>query len=178
MKKPMILFVLLLITVPAAVAEPVGFGACGGILLPVAQEDQESGFGFGLKVRANLPGPLVLEPNLNFGGFGDAEIVGVGKRDGASLTHYGIDVTCGGQMAVTGFKPYAFLGGAVYNTSRDGDETTNKMGWSFGGGVAAGITPKLDIDLRGRFNIASAEGSASRKSFALTVGVNVYPGKL
>lgn len=177
MKIPLIVAILVLALTTAAAADKVGFGVYGGGLFPVAQDDQEAGFVLGLKVRANLPGPFVLEPNLNFGDFGDADIEAAGQRTGSSLTHYGIDITAGGKMASVGLKPYLFLGGAIYNSERDGEETTNKSGWSFGAGLAAGITPVIDIDLRGRMNIVSSEGSASKKSMSITVGVVYYIGR-
>lgn len=170
-----IIIVLLLPAVPA-LAEPVGFGVSGGALVPVSQEDQSTGSIFGLKIRANLPGPFVAEPNIQFGSFGNADITGIGSRDGASLNSYGIDIILGDAIARVGFKPYFLLGGAVYNTKRDGDETTNRSGWSFGAGAALGIRQDLDIDFRGRLNIVSWEGSSSKKSFEVTVGASYYVG--
>ncbi len=177
MRTLMTIVLLIVATTGAALsAEPFGIGVSGGALIPVAQEDQGTGSLFGLKFRIDLSGLFALEPNLNFGSFGDAEIEGVGSRDGSSLKHYGVDITFGNRIATEGFKPYLFLGGGIYNTKRDGDDTTNKSGWSFGGGLALGLRPQFDIDIRGRFNIAGAEGSASKKSFGITIGVTYYAG--
>jgi hypothetical protein len=159
-----------------ATAGPVGLGVSGGVLTPAGQDDQAAGSVFGFKVRTRLSDLFTLEPNINIGSFGDAEIEGVGERDGSSLDHYGVDITFGYTMAKTGLKPYAFIGGGVYNTKRDGDETTNKSGWSFGVGLAVGIRPELDFDIRGRFNIVSSEGSSSRKSGGITAGITYYVG--
>ena len=82
----------------------------------------------------------------------------------------------GNRLAMQGFKPYAFIGGALYNTKRDGDETTNKSGWSLGLGFAVGLSPKMDFDVRGRANIASSEGSSTRKSIGVTGGITYYFG--
>jgi hypothetical protein len=173
-------FIVVLIALVAASAanasDPFGVGASGGALLPVVQEDQGTGYLLGIRFRLGLHGPFIMEPNIHFGSYGDAEIEGIGSRKGASLKHYGIDVTLGNPIARLGFKPFLFLGGAIYNTKKDGDNTTNKSGWSFGGGVALGIRPELDIDIRGRFNIAGSEGSASKKSIGLTIGVTYYFG--
>ncbi len=171
----LVILVLLLPAVPA-LADPVGFGLSGGALVPVSQDDQSAGSIFTLKIRTTLGGPLVAEPNIRFGSFGNADITGIGSRDGASLSSYGIDITLGDAPARIGFKPYLLLGGAVYNTKRDGDVTTNKSGWSFGGGAALGVRKDLDIEFRGRLNIVSSEGSASKKSFEATVGVSYYVG--
>lgn len=177
MRKPLIWILLPCMLSPAAVlAGPVGFGISGGGLIPVAQEDQAAGSLFGLRIRTELAGPFMIEPNLHFGSFGDAEIEGVGIREGSSLKHYGLDITLGGAIAKVGLKPYLLIGGGIYNTKRDGDATTNKSGWSFGGGLALGIMPELDIDFRGRFNIASAEESTSKKSVGITIGVTYYAG--
>ena len=177
--KRFVVAALVMITALAvtAAADPVGLGVCGGALLPAAQEDQSTGWLFGIKVRARLSGLLAVEPNIHFGSFGDVEIPGVGARVGSSLKHYGVDLTWGAAIAAAGIKPYALLGGGVYNTKRDGDVTTNKSGWSFGGGLAVGIRPDLDIDFRGRYNIVSSEGSASKKSVGLTVGITYYTGR-
>ncbi len=167
----------LLALAPAGYAsDPFGVGVSGGALLPVSQEDQGTGYLIAVKFRLGLRGPFVMEPNIHFGSYGDAEVEGVGSRNGASLKHYGIDVTYGNPIAKPGFKPYALLGGAIYNTKQDGVNTTNKSGWSFGGGVALGLRPELDVDIRGRFNIAGGEESTSRKSVELTIGVTYYFG--
>jgi len=158
-------------------AGPVGFGVAGGVMIPVSQEDQSSGSLFGIKVRTRLNDLFTLEPNIHFGKFGEAEIEGVGSREGSSIKQYGIDITFGNYIARQGLKPYLFIGGGVYNSKRDGDETTNKSGWSPGAGIALGIRPDLDIDIRGRFNIMSWENSSSRKSFGLTLGITYYVGR-
>ena len=178
MKKLPIWMMLAILTLPAAgTAGPVGFGVVGGVLIPVSQEDQAPGSLFGIKVRARLSDLFTMEPNIHFGSYGDAEIEGIGSREGSSIKHYGIDITFGNYMARTGLKPYLFVGGGVYNSKRDGDETTNQSGWSPGAGFALGITPEWDLDIRGRFNIVSWEGSSSRKSFGLTIGITYYVGR-
>jgi len=178
MKKLPIWALLVVFALPAvSVAGPVGFGIAGGVLVPVSQEDQASGSLFGIKVRTRLSDLFTLEPNIHFGSYGDAEIEGVGSRDGSSIKHYGIDITFGNYIARTGLKPYLFIGGGVYNSKRDGDETTNKSGWSPGAGFALGVRPDLDVDIRGRFDIVSWEGSSSRKSFGLTIGITYYVGR-
>lgn len=177
MKKVAVLcFLLVIILSPVASARPVGVGVFAGPLYPITQDDQETGFGYGVKVRIEFAGPVVMEPNLSFGGFGDVEIAGIGKRDGTSVKYYGIDLVLGNGLASMGPKPYLFLGGGVYNLKRDGDETVNKSGWSVGGGLAWGILPFLDVDLRGRVNIVSFEGSTSKKSVGATVGATYYFG--
>ncbi|MFH1699578.1 MAG: outer membrane beta-barrel protein [Candidatus Zixiibacteriota bacterium] len=158
-------------------ADEFGAGISAGPLYPVLQQDQESGYTIGLKIRSKLIGPVFFEPNLRFGGFGDISIAGVGGREGSKITFYGLDMTLGGGNGGVGPKPYLFIGGGVYNVKREGDETGNNSGWSTGVGVAVGLMKYLDIDLRGRFNIVSSEGSSSRKSAAVTIGVVYFFGK-
>ncbi|MEZ5360023.1 MAG: outer membrane beta-barrel protein [Candidatus Zixiibacteriota bacterium] len=178
MLKPVIGCLVILCMLPAFVqAEQTGFGLVGGPLFPIGQEDQESGFVFGMKFRIDLAGPVGFEPNFNFGSFGDVTIAGAGTRSGSDLKYYGLDLTLGGGFGGVGPKPYAFIGGGVTNTKREGDRTTNKSGWSFGGGVAVGIMKNIDIDIRGRMNIASSAESTSRKSAALTFGAVYFFGQ-
>lgn len=177
MKKSALVLCLLVFVMPlVAKADPFGVGAFVGGLYPVVQDDQASGYVAGVKARVNLPGPLAVEPNITVGGYGDVDISGVGTREGSSLRHYGIDLLLGGGLASVGPRPYLLIGGAVYNTKRDGDETTNKSGWSTGLGVSLGLVNYLDIDVRGRLNIATSEGSASKKSVEVTGGVIYYFG--
>ncbi len=157
-------------------AGSIGVGASGGILIPIIQEDQESGQSFGLKVRFRLTGPLFLEPNLYFGGFSDAEIEGVGTRDGSTQGHYGVDLTLGGGLASKGIKPYAFIGGGVYNIKRENMDTENKSGWSFGLGLNIGVTQQIAVGAQGRVNIIDWEESSSKKSAAVTGNVIYYFG--
>ena len=178
MKRFLCATILVLMLLPAiALADETGIGLSGGPLFPIGQQDQESGYMFGLKIRTPLVGPIGFEPNFNFGGYGDVTIEGAGSRVGSDLKYYGLDLTLGGGMSGIGPKPYLFIGGGVYNTKRDGDLTTNKSGWSFGGGVSTGFMKFLDLDIRGRMNIASSEGSSSRKSFALTFGAVYFFGQ-
>jgi opacity protein-like surface antigen len=176
--KKVILSVILLMLLPLAgvMAGPVGLGVSGGVLSPVSQEDQGAGPVFGLKIRTRLTRLFTLEPNIQIGSYGDADVAGVGTRDGSSLKHYGLDITFANVMTKVGLKPYGLIGGGVYNTKRDGDETTNKSGWSFGAGLAVGIRPEIELDLRGRYNIVSAAGSGSRRSMVFTAGLTYYVG--
>lgn len=178
MLRPVIGCVIVLLLLPAfAQAEQTGIGLVGGPLFPVGQEDQESGVVFGLKIRTDLFGPVGFEPNFNFGGFGDVTVAGAGTRTGSDLKYYGLDLTLGGGFGGVGPKPYLFIGGGVYNTKRIGDKTTNKSGWSFGSGVAVGVMKNIDIDIRGRMNIASSAESTSRKSISLTFGAVYFFGQ-
>ncbi len=178
MLKPVIGILLIVLLLPAfSLADITGIGASGGPLFPVGQQDQESGIIFSLKVRATLYGPIAFEPNFNFGGYGDVTLEGVGSRIGSDLKYYGLDITLGGGMGKVGPKPYIFIGGGVTNTIREGDLTTNKSSWSFGGGIAVGIMKNIDVDIRGRMNIAGSAENTSRKSVAVTFGAVYFFGQ-
>jgi hypothetical protein len=177
MAKIAICLLLLLIFPVIVSAGIVGIGANGGALVPVAQKDQDVGSVFGIKLRVKLTGPLSLEPNLNFCKFGAVTFEGVGTRDGSTFTSGGVDLVVGAPFAAVGLKPYAFLGGAIYTTKRSGDATTNKAGWSFGVGLAVGIMANLDIDIRGRMNIALSEGNGTKKAVGITGGLTYYFGE-
>lgn len=168
----------LLLLSATAMAGATGVGVFGGTLYPIAQQDQSAGYTYGLRARLNLTGPLVLEPNLTLGSFGNTEFAGVGERKGSSLKHYGVDLILGNRPGSVGPKPFLFIGGGIYNSKRDGDLTTNKSGWSFGGGLAYGIKEIIEVDLRGRINIVASEGSASKKSGTVMLGVTYYFGEL
>lgn len=178
MKGKLLACVLLAMLLPAgALAEKTGFGLVAGGLYPIAQDDQETGKTYGFKFRFRIIGPLVAEPNANFGSFGDAQIAGVGGRDGSTFNHYGLDLLLGGLPARIGPKPYLFIGGGVYSIKREGVTTANKSGWSFGAGLAAGVMKMLDIEIRGRCSIAAWDNSTSKKALSVTGGVIYYFGK-
>jgi hypothetical protein len=167
---------LILLMAGGSAAGPVGLGVSGGVLSPISQDDQSAGPIFGVKIRTRITRLFTLEPNIRIGSYGEADVPGVGARDGSSLNHYGLDITFANIMVKTGLKPYAVIGGGIYNTKRDGDETTNKSGWSFGGGLAVGIRPEMELDLRGKYIIVSADGSASRRALTVTFGFTYYVG--
>lgn len=168
---------ILTILASSALAGPVGFGVFGGPLYPTVQQDQGDGAAFGLKIRAKLAGPILIEPNLNFGTYGDAEIEGVGTRDGSKLDYYGIDLTIGSGLGQLGIRPYFILGGGLYNTKRDGDETTNKSGWSTGGGLALGLIDRITIDVQAKAHIISSDNSTSRKAWTISAGLIYFVGE-
>jgi len=157
-------------------ADATGLGASGGVLIPIIQDDQKSGHTFEFKARFKFLGPIAMEPTVSFSSLGNKEITGVGIRDGFAITHYGLDLTLGGGLGDAGFRPYFLLGGGVYNLKRDGDETSNKSGWSFGAGSTFGLG-LVELDVRGRLIIISTDNSGSKKAAGITAGVTYYFGR-
>jgi len=180
-KKTLIWVILILLTVPAIQAGSVkwGVGASGGIEFPIVQQDQKQGTVFGFKAKLGLIPALAIEPNLYFIKFGDPELEDLVESDleGAKLNAYGIDAILGSGFGGAGIKPYGLLGIGSYKFKHDqsGVESTN-FGWSVGFGIEIGVTPKVGLDFRGRTIVVSTEGGGSRKSAAVTGGINFYPG--
>ncbi|MBD3403733.1 outer membrane beta-barrel protein [candidate division GN15 bacterium] len=175
---------LLVLCVSGTYAGPAkfGVGAFGGVNIPIVQDDQSSGSIFGFKVRYQVIPILTLEPNISFSSYGspDAEDFEY-DVDGSSVTSYGLDVTLGNPVGKMGFKPYFVVGLGFYNQKNDqiddvfGDPGS-QTGLSGGVGFGVGFSPQFDIDIRGQAHIAGTEGDASRKSLALTAGLNYYFG--
>jgi len=172
---------LILSLLATAIATPVfatnfGVGAYGGVNIPIVQEDQGSGTVFGLKGKLSLIPGIGLEPNLNFAKFGDATLDFGGTREGSKVTSYGVDAVLGAGMGAVGFKMYGILGAGFYSTKRDNDEDVTKIGWATGLGFEIGVSPTIGIDIRGKLNVISSEGGGTKKSAAVTGGLNYYFG--
>lgn len=174
--RKLILLLFLMAAILPANATQFGVGVCGGVNIPVIQQDQGSGTIFGLKAKFNLLPGVSVEPNLNFAKFGDAK-KDFGTRKGSQITSYGVDAILGAGLPGVGVKMYGLVGGGVYSTKkRDIDPATTKMGWAAGLGVEIGFTSKIAVDIRGKLNVISSEGGGSKKSAALTGGINYYFG--
>lgn len=185
MKNLLVVGLTVCLIATGAVAGPakLGFGAKAGLNFPIVQEDQKSGSIFGFAVRYQLTPLIVVEPNIMFGSYGAPDPVdGVDLGiDGSSLTSYGIDATLGNAVAKIGFKPYGVVGVGFYKQSNDQtddifDAAGTKIGWSGGFGFGIGISPKFDLDLRGKVIVFSSEGGGSKKSASVTGGANFYLG--
>ncbi len=174
--------VLLLTAGGMAQAPAFGVGASGGINVPIIQDDQESGSIFEIRGRLEAVPFLVVEPKLSFASYGSPDTFNdvVWDIDGSKLVMYGVDGVLSGGMSGVGFKPF-FVGGiGFYNIKNDDTEafleSKTKFGWSAGVGFALGLSPQLDLDVRGKLHVIMHEGSSSKKSAALIGGVNFYFG--
>jgi len=174
MKKLILLLFLTTAILPANAAQ-FGVGVCGGMNIPVIQQDQGSGTIFGLKAKLNLLPGVSVEPNLNFAKFGDAK-KDYGTRKGSKITSYGVDAILGAGLPGVGVKMYGLVGGGIYSTKRDNDPDATKMGWAAGLGLEVGFTSKIAVDIRGKLNVIGSEGGGTKKSAALAGGVNYYFG--
>ncbi len=180
--KATILCVLLLLAAAAQAAEPrLGVGAAGGLIIPVAQDDQGSGTAFEIRGILGLMPSVVIEPNLAIVRYGEPDLADVGitsTLDGADVTGYGVDALLGGAIAKTGLSAYGLIGAGIYKTKQDQIGVDNSdFGWSAGIGFLFGLTPQFGLDVRGRMLFVSSEGGASKKAANVTGGLNFYFGK-
>ena len=173
----MFLVVGLLVMVSGAAAQTgvkLGVGASFGMNIPLIQDDQAGGTEFGFKGRWGLGSFLVVEPNLTFAKWGKPDpIDGVDLGiDGSKLNGIGLDVVLGNSPGAIGFKPYFVAGFGSYKVKNDDTGyDQSKMGWNAGLGFGVGLTPKFDLDLRGKFIVAPQE-AGSKKAVAVVGGVN------
>jgi hypothetical protein len=182
MKKSILVLALVFLLAPMADAQgpKFGIGVFGGSNIPIAQEDQASGSAFGVKARIKLLPFLVVEPNFTSAKWGDPDPIdgfdlGI---EGSKVTSYGVDANLGGLPGSVGFKPFALVGAAVYSIKNDDtgyDES--KMGVAFGLGFAIGLSPKFDLDVRGKAIVAPQE-EGSKKAVLILGGItyNIGPG--
>ena len=160
----------------------MGVGASGGMNMPLLQDDQKSGSTFEFRGRFQAVPLFVLEPKLSLTYYGSPdEIEGVAWDIGGSkITSYGVDAVLSGPMDAIGLKPFFVAGIGFYKTSNDDTEnvleSATKFGWSAGLGFGIGVSPKFDVDVRGKAHVISHEGSSSKKSVALYGGLNYYFG--
>ncbi|MEZ5360221.1 MAG: outer membrane beta-barrel protein [Candidatus Zixiibacteriota bacterium] len=180
MRKTLLVLGVLFLTVSMSHAEApkFGVGGFGGINIPIVQDDQKSGTVFGLKGRLVVTSFLVAEPHVSFGKWGDPDpIDGVNLEiAGSKITSFGIDATLGGMPGKKGLKPFAFVGFASYKVKNDDtayDES--KLGIAGGFGFLIGVSPLLDIDIRGKAVIAPQE-EGSKKAVWILGGLNYYFG--
>jgi len=184
MKKLYAVFSLLILFSATGHARGPGFGVgfSVGVDLPAIQQDKSKGSVFGFKARFEIIPTIVFEPNISFSNYGSPEFDEFENDiEGSKMTAYGLDVTLGNSIGAMGFKPYMVAGIAMYNHSNEStgdvyDTGGARVGWSAGLGIGLGLSPRFDLDARGKINVATSEGGGSKKSLALTGGLNYYFG--
>ena len=171
-KKFVILLVLVLFLAPVAEAQGIriGIGPFGGANIPIAQEDQKTGNAYGVKARIGLLSFIVAEPHVTLAKWNAPDPVrGIDLGiEGSKINSYGIDAVIGGLPGLPGLKPFGFVGAAIYTVKNDDtayDES--KMGFSAGLGFAIGLTPKFDLDVRGKAVVAPQEEGSKKAVFVL-----------
>jgi len=177
-KKFVILSVLVLFLAPMAYAQGIriGVGPFGGANVPIVQEDQKTGSAYGLKARVKLMSFIVAEPHVTLAKWNTPDpIRGIDLGiEGSKINSYGIDATLGGLPGTTGLKPFGLIGAAIYSVKNDDtDYDESKMGFSVGLGLAYGLTPKFDLDIRGKAVVAPQE-EGSKKAVFILGGLTYY----
>ena len=181
MKKNILIVCCALFLAVSAFSGPlkIGIGAFGGMSLPLVQDDQATGSAFGFMARAKFLPIVTVEGNATFAKWGQADpIENVELPEGSKMTSFGIDLILGGKPGLVGFKPYAVVGFGSYKIENDDTKyDESALGWSGGFGFMFGVTPKFDIDLRGKFVVAPQD-EGSKKSASVTIGVVLNLGGL
>jgi hypothetical protein len=176
MKKILLMTFAAVLAAAASHAVDFGFGAFGGAVIPIAQEDQGEGGVFGFRGQVSVLPGLVVEPNVSFAKFGDSEF-DFGTREGTKITSYGAEILIGARPGQVGFGMFGIIGAGAYSMSRLlSSEDVTKFGFSTGVGFSVGLMPKFGLDLRGKVDVISSEGGGTKKSAAVIGGLNYYPG--
>ena len=173
--------VLLMAGMAAAQAPKFGFGASGGINIPIIQDDQKAGSIFEFRARFQALPFLSVEPKLSFSSYGSPDTFEdvVWDVDGSKIVAYGVDGVLGGASGPS-VKPFFVFGLGMYNIKNDDTEvyleSKTRFGWSTGLGLGIGLGPAIELDARAKLHVISYEGSSSKKSLAITGGLNYYFG--
>ena len=169
-------FLVVLTSVSSGLAVDFGFGAFGGAVIPIAQEDQGSGAIFGFRGQVSVLPGIIVEPNVSFAKYGDAEF-DFGIREGSKITAYGAEVLIGARPGQIGVGMFGIIGAGFYSMSRLlSTEDATRFGFSAGVGFSFGLDPRIGLDLRGKVDVISWEGSGTKKAAAVIGGLNYYPG--
>jgi len=146
--------------------------------IPILQDDQASGTAFGVMVRIKFLSFMSAEPNAVFGKWGepgdvDGFQLGI---SGSKVNSFGVDGIIGSMPGTVGLKPYAVIGVGSYKIKNDdtGYDESN-IGFSGGLGFGIGVSPKFDVDLRGKF-LVIPQDQGSKKALTLTGGLLYYLG--
>ncbi|UCC43923.1 MAG: porin family protein [Candidatus Zixiibacteriota bacterium] len=173
MKKILLMICCVMIAFSSSMAGTAkfGVGAFGGLNIPLVQDDQASGTVFGLAARMRVLPFMTAEPNATFGKWSQPDpIEDVEMPDGAKINSFGIDVLLGPSIGIVGFKPYGVVGAGSYKIKNDVGYDESNLGWSAGFGALIGLTPKFDLDIRGKFVAAPQDGDYTKKAVTVTVG--------
>ncbi len=189
--KVLLALICLLLASSTANAFRFSVGAFGGMNIPLAQEDTESGSAFGAKARIPLTGFIAVEPNFVSVKNGEAEYAVEGNwnqtmtHEGGKYNSFGIDLVLGNVLGYKGFGMYGILGLSSMKFEKKGIPDLTKGSYWFGLGFEYSFTDQISLDLRGKAFIFPYEDEtpnkpndlkSSRKNGLITVGLNYYFG--
>lgn len=175
MRRLLVAAAVVLVLLPASSASAglgVGVGIYGGPTIPIVQDDNKTGFQWGL--RAPVMGiPFVsIEPYFASSSLGDGEIDLDGEkytRDGFDITAFGANAILGSPTSV-GFHIYPYVGIGSHTLKRSGSPNQTEVGYNFGLGAALSPGFKISVHARGEFNMV-VTGDTSRKFANVNVGL-------
>jgi hypothetical protein len=154
----------------------IGITAYGGLNIPVAQDDTESGTVFGLRVPIQAISLLRVEPWFGLAKGGDYTITPNLSEPvtfpGADVTTFGLNALLGTPMTAPGFT-IAFVGGiGSYKIEIEGLETDTRVGYNLGLDLGMGLgAGPLAVSVRGESIIIPLDGGGSRKNAFITAGL-------
>ncbi|MGB5105231.1 MAG: outer membrane beta-barrel protein [Candidatus Zixiibacteriota bacterium] len=165
-------------------------GGFGGLNIPIAQEDTESGTAFGAKARIPLLGSIGIEPNIMWAENGDAQFDIEGgwntsmEHEGGKYTSFGVDLVFGSIQGYKGFGAYGILGYSSSKFEKKGIPDLTEGTYWLGLGFEYGFTDQISLDVRGKAFIfpykdetnPNNDDKGSRKNGLITVGLNYYFG--
>lgn len=172
MRRLLVLATLLLAlyTAPAA-ATTIGVEVFGGVGIPIAQDDNNTGGMFGLRVPVGIP-VVTLEGFYQRTNGGETEQTFNGittTRSGLEVTQFGVNALFGhpGGQGMT-FFPYVGINSSSFD--RIGTDSESELGFDFGLGLGFGFAESFYIDGRGEANVVTM-GGTSRKWANINVGI-------
>jgi hypothetical protein len=153
-----------------------GLTAYGGVNIPIAQDNAQSGSIFGLRAPLQMMSALRLEPWMGIANNGDytlnTAISGSSTFDGGKITSFGLNALLGSPMTGPGFS-IAFLGGiGSHKLETEGVETDSRVGYNVGLDMGVGLG-SLPLSLSGRAEavVIPLDGGGSRKNGFITAGL-------
>jgi hypothetical protein len=154
----------------------VGITAYGGLNIPIAQDDGESGTVFGARVPFQMTSALRLEPWFGAAKNGEytvtGSISGPQTFDGGEITTFGLNALLGSPLTAPGFS-IAFVGGiGSHQYEAGGIESDSRIGFNVGVdmGIGLGAMP-LSLSGRAEAVVIPLDGGGSRKNAFITAGL-------
>ena len=180
MKKIALVALAVLFVGPVSAAQAgllgIGITAFGGLNIPVAQVDAESGTVFGLRVPLQAISVLRIEPWFGIAKSGDYTIapnIGPpGTFAGPDIKSFGLNALIGTPMSAPGLS-IAFVGGiGSHKVEFEDFPSDSRLGFNAGLdlGIGLGAAP-LTLSGRGEVLVIPLEDGGSRKNVYLTAGL-------
>ena len=179
MKKIIPIILILVMSGSASALSDISVGVFGGLNFPLAQEDTESGNGFGLKAKFS-PMPMIAGSVFyESRSFGDPELTILGQTmttDGGKVASLGAEALIGNVGGGMGPHFYWTLGISSYKWTRDGYDDFSEIGYHLGPGFELVLAMNIGLEIRGKFEVVPTDGGGSRKNAVVFIGANYHIG--